>query len=497
MGIVIRQSIKSVAITLAGVALGVLVVVLSTRFFSKAEYGFTQNLIKIALLFSYLGAFGFNTTLLIYGQKYPAGHEKRAAFLSVCAVFSLLFSVLVAGLYYVLRPLIEVYSAEDAAMMDAYYVLFPLLTLLAVITMWLEGYLQSLNRTALQNFAREILARLIYIALILAFALGWVSFREFIWLYVLLYLVPILFLWLIARRSSGWVFTIDWTVFERGEVREIVRFSGYHTLTVISTVLILSLDAILLGPLSEDGLEAIAVYSIAVVAISSLRNPTRVIGVAATPSLSQHYLEGKIKKLRELFDRSALNMQIIGWGMFILVYLNIGNITDIMHLIRPGYEAIHGLILILMIGQLADMVTGLNYELIGVTKYYRFNFWIALLLLALIIILNFLLIPVWGIYGAAWATTIGLVIFNILKSLFLWKKLKMQPFHAGSLKILFAGIIAGGLVWLLPFAINPFADTLVRTSVMLPLYAYILYKWKVSAELNQVLSNILNKRRLY
>src|SRR5690606_38427532 len=112
--------------------------------------------------------------------------------------------------------------------------------------------------------------------------------------------------------------------------------------------------------LSADGLEAIAVYAIATLVISSLRNPTRVIGVAATPSLSQHYLEGKIRELRELFNRSAWNMQIIGWGMFILVYLNIENMVAIIGLIKPGYGAVHGLILILMIGQLADMITGLN-----------------------------------------------------------------------------------------------------------------------------------------
>src|SRR5690606_35503527 len=136
---------------------------------------------------------------------------------------------------------------------------------------------------------------------------------------------------------------------------------GYHMLTVISTVLIQMLYAILLGPPSINGLEGIAVYSIAAFAISSLRKPTRVVGLAATPSFSQHYLEGKIRQLRDLFNRSALNMQLIGWGMFILVYQNIENIVTIIELVKPGYDAIHGLILILMLGQLADMITGLNY----------------------------------------------------------------------------------------------------------------------------------------
>src|SRR5690606_11570757 len=150
-----------------------------------------------------------------------------------------------------------------------------------------------------------------------------------------------------------------------------------------------------------------------------------------------------------------------------------------------------------MIGQLADMITGLNYELIGVTKYYRFNFWIALFLLAVTITLNFLLIPYWGIFGAAWATTIGLVIFNLVKTFFLWKKLKMQPFHRNSLKILLAGLISWGICWLIPYLGNPFVDTFFRSLLMLLLYGLLLYRLKVSVEFNDLVSNLRHKKRFY
>jgi hypothetical protein len=43
MGIVVRQSIKSVIVTLAGVVLGALITILSTKFFPKAEMGFRET----------------------------------------------------------------------------------------------------------------------------------------------------------------------------------------------------------------------------------------------------------------------------------------------------------------------------------------------------------------------------------------------------------------------------------------------------------------------
>jgi O-antigen/teichoic acid export membrane protein len=498
MGIVVRQSIKSIAVTFAGVLLGGLVTVLFARFFTKADYGFTRNLTQIAFTFSYLGLFGFNATLLIFGQKYPPGHPARGTFLSLCVFFPLLFSLMVCAAYFIFRDrFLSFYNAADARMLQRYLVLFPLLTFFTVLVSWMESYLQSLHKTALQSFAREVLLRVGCITLIILFALKALSFSVFLWLYVLLYLTPFAFLLWIAWRAGGLVFEFKKGMFSVKEVKEILRFSGYQMLTVIGYVLIMQLDIILLGPLAKDGLEAVAVYSIAVLCVSMIRNPTRVIGLAATPTFTQHYQDRKIKALRDLFNRSALNMQLFAVGMFLLVYLNINSIEYVMSFIKEGYGAIKALILILMIGQLADMVTGLNYELIGVTKYYRFNFWIAVGLLALVFPLNYFLIKAMGINGAAWATTIGLVVFNIVKTVFLRKKLKMQPLQKKTFLIVIAGLLAGGIAWLIPVLGNVFLDVTLRSGVFILIFWSLSFKLKISQELNELTINIIKKRKFY
>ncbi len=153
--------------------------------------------------------------------------------------------------------------------------------------------------------------------------------------------------------------------------------------------------------------------------------------------------------------------------------------------------------MILMIGQLFDMFSGLNFEVIGITKYYRFNFWIAVFLLVLVLVLNFFLIRIVSIYGAAWATSIGLVVFNMLKTIFLWHKMKMHPFSPGTGKALIAGILAFGLVWLLPYLGNVFIDAMVRSIIFCGLFWVALFKLNISGELNEITLNIIRKRRLY
>lgn len=477
--------------------MGALVAVLSARFFPKEELGFRENLIKISLWVSYFGLFGYNYTLLIYAQKYPPGHPKRSSFLSIVAFFPILFTTIISIAYWIFFPYVaHLYqNGNDASMMLHYKSLFPLLTFFSIIIFWLESYLQSLNKTALQNFAREILARIIYITLIILFSFNVISFSQFIWLYVITYLIPLSYLLFFAMRNKGFEFSYVKGAFSLSEIKELFRFSGYHMLTVTTTVLILILDAFIIGPIA--GLEALAIYSLATLAIAMLRNPTRVIGVAATPTFAQSYNDGDMTKLSTLYTRSSINMQVIAVAMLALVYINAHNMQAVIDLIQTGYQEVKLLVMILLIGQFSDMITGLNYELIGVSKYYRFNFWIAIALLIFIVVLNYFFITHFGLAGAAIANSTGMVLFNIAKAVFLWKKMHMQPFNKNSGIVLTTGLAIAVIAYLIPYLGNVWLDIAVRSFVFISALWFVLYKLNVAEDLTNITNNILHKRRLY
>lgn len=496
MGIVIRQSIKSVAVTLGGALLGALIAVLSAKFFPQNEFGFRETLIKASLWATYLANFGFGSAIVINAQRYPPGHPSRPTFLTLMAIIPFVISLLICASYFLLYPFIDdFYSEKEALLIREFFPLFPILTLLSSVILWMEGYLQSLNKTALQSFGREVLARIIYIVLIILMAIKMIDFSMFLWLYVIFYLIPILYLVIMAKRSAGFVFGYEKGLISWKELKEMIRFAGYHMLTEASTVLIATVDVFIMGMLL--GFEKVAVYGIATLAISLLRNPARIIGKTAIPTFTVSYNKGDFVELRRLFKSSSLNMQILAVAMFVLVYVNINNIQEIMALIKGGYGEIKLLVMILMLGQLFDMISGFNYELIGLSKYYRFNFWIALGLLAVVLILDYFMIKSNGLLGAAWAVTIGLIFFNIVKAVFLWKKMKLQPFSPGTLKIFAIGAIAGIIAWFLPYMFNPFVDGIIRSSVFGLIFWYLLFVTKISSEINEITHNIIHKKRLY
>ena len=69
------------------------------------------------------------------------------------------------------------------------------------------------------------------------------------------------------------------------------------------------------------------------------------------------------------------------------------------------------------LAQLFNISTGVNGAIITNTKYYRFDLYTSVLLAIITVIANLLLIPRFGIDGAAMATAISIFLFNLTRLL--------------------------------------------------------------------------------
>ena len=188
--------------------------------------------------------------------------------------------------------------------------------------------------------------------------------------------------------------------------------------------------------------------------------------------------------------------------MFALIACNLDNAVT---LLPDDYEAVKPLTLILMIGRMAEMATGLNTELTSVSKYFKFNFRSSALLLVMLIGLCFWLIPEYGMYGAAWGSTIALTIINIAKLIFVWVKLRVQPFNKQSLLVLICGGVAFLAGYFFPRLFSSFdnkligviCDVMLRSVIIAVLYVSLLIWLKPSADLSEYLKSIRANKRLF
>ena len=215
---------------------------------------------------------------------------------------------------------------------------------------------------------------------------------------------------------------------------------------------------------------------------------------ASIPTLNKAYLSGDPKQLSSLFHRSGINILIAATAMFLLIACNLDNVVTIL---PDNYSTIKPIVLILMIGRMIDMATGFNSEVTSISKHYKFNFRISVLLLVMLVAFCYWLIPQYGDFGAAWATTIALALFNIAKMFFLWWKMKLQPFTKNSLLVVVAGMIAFAAGYWFPYILNPVADAIIRSLVIVIAYLGLLIWLKPSEDLNSYLASIKANKRLF
>ena len=167
--------------------------------------------------------------------------------------------------------------------------------------------------------------------------------------------------------------------------------------------------------------------------------------------------EKKLGEVEELYSKSSLIQLIVGSLLLICVWINI----DEIFMLIPNseiYSAGKYVVLYIGLAVVFDMATGVNNEIIVMSDFYKWNILIMLFLIVVAIINNEILIPIYGITGAAMATAISIFLFNVIKYIIVYIKLGIQPF---SKKTLISLIIAFGVYFLgvnLPSSSIPLLD---------------------------------------
>lgn len=180
-------------------------------------------------------------------------------------------------------------------------------------------------------------------------------------------------------------------------------------------------DTLMLGVLTSS--TSVGIYAIANRGASLMNFILSVFNVAIAPTIASLYAAGEKKKLQKLVKQSA-NMVFLSSLPIALVLIVFGQ----WFLGMFGQEFIQGqaVLNILCIGKLINASTGAVALLLNMTGYQKYTFIGVAVSAILNIILNATFIPYWGAEGAAIATAISTVIWNILLVIFVQRKLNIN-----------------------------------------------------------------------
>ncbi|MEQ9100260.1 MAG: oligosaccharide flippase family protein [Imperialibacter sp.] len=493
MGVVIRQSFITTVLTYVGVVIGyVNVLILFPKFLTPEEIGLVRLIPSAAFLLLPLAQLGLAQCTVRY---YPAFEKKKngpgelLAFGFIGVTVGYLITLV---LYNIFRDPITAYFAKESGLVNDYQWVILAVLLVMSFQAVAEGYSRALLKIVAANFAKEVLVRVGTSITVLLYAVNIITFPVMVYTMIVVYGVSLLYLlgYLAYRKQLSLKFSFS--TFERPQLKEMMVYSTYALLGAGGSFIILNIDQIMISGmigLSWNGIYTTAFY-IAVV----IEMPRRALTQITTPLISRAFDKHDMVEIDKLYKKVSINQMIAGSLLYIGIATNLNSIFALV----PNNEAfIQGITVVNIIGlgKLLDMTFSLNGEIIVMSKYFRFNVLSLVILAVLAVMLNQWLIPLYGIDGAAWASAISLLLYNLVKMTFVWVKLGVQPFTFKNLGmvVISALVLLAGLY--LPAFSNVFLDIFIRSAMITILFGGAVLLFRISPDVNELVKVVWSRLR--
>ncbi len=487
MGIVINQSIKNTIITYIGFGIGAANTLFMYPLFLGAEYyGLTGYILSTANILFPLMAFGAHNTLIKFFSDYKTDSEKNTFF-----SFLLLLPIFLAVLLFIIGFLgyqtIVAFESSKNELIRNYVWQVPVIGFCMGYFELFYAWTKANLKSVFGSFIKEIFLRILITVFLFAVYFKWISVEDFVFSLMGIYFTTTIVMFVYAMKVKSIRFSFHFPI----NAKSILSYSIFIILSGSIANMLLDIDKNMLS--KYIAIENIAYYSVAIFIATVISVPSRAMHQITYPITAKLMTQNKQEELNDLYKKTSISLQLVGGLVLVGILVNINQ----LYLLLPtAYSG--GIFVVFAIGlsKYFDLILGNNNAIIFNSKYYKAVLFLGMLLAFLAISLNMILIPKYGINGAAIATLISITLYSIAKLLFVVLKMKLYPF---TLKTLLSFVVTlffflGFYFWEFPF--SPILNIFLKSVLVLILYVFVNYKLKISDDFNTVVDSIAQKLRL-
>lgn len=487
MGEIQRQSFYNSIVAYLGILLGFLnMAILFPFILTTEQIGLYAVIAAIGQIGSNMVRLGVPNIALRYLPFYREHEGDKAKFIGFQIFLIAVGGAFFVLLYFLLKPLLIHWFQHDSSLFVGYSNLVVPFTLFMLAFELFYGFCRAHLLTVAAGFARDVLFRVVIFALIISYHYQLISFHQFIWVYSFAYALPTVFLmvYLVGKKQLA----VNFRFGSLGNVKEMLVYGGFVSMGSLSTVLLNELDKIMITGMVD--LDATGIYAISAFFGAVIVAPARSLLMVASPIIAQFMKDGDMEKISRVYSKSAINMLAIGLLIYIGLCINLHNVFAILPVkYAPGYYVV----IFIGLSKLFEMATGANGDIILNSKYFRYDLLFNFCLAVLAIGTNMLLIPLYGITGAAIATAISMFLFNAFRGLFIYWKYRMQPYSLKTLYCIGIGLLVLGINYFLPQWHNLYLDIIIRSSIVVGVYVPLLLAFHISPDINGLVANLLGQ----
>ena len=480
MGIVFKQtSWNIVTITVAILIGGINTLYFYPEFLREQYYGLVVFLLATSNLLQPLMSFGAQHTIIKFFSSFKNIKEKDE-FLSSIIFLPLFFILPVCFLVVQFHDLIaEFLSVKNPIIKSYVWVIF----LVSFATSYFEvfyAWSRVQFKSIFGNILKEIYPRIAVFILLFLVSIDILTKENFVWWLTGLYYIRLI----IMIIYSLFLYTPKFSVKIPNNFKEILSYSIYILLAGSAASFLIDIDKYMIP--QKQAISQTAYYAVAVFIATVVEIPGRAMFQIINPLVAKALNEENFIELKNLYSQSSENLLIVCGLFFLLINLNIDSFYMLLN--NQEYSNASLVVLIISSAKLIQMSFGCGPAILATSKFYKITLPFSIAMAVSVYFLNDYLIDLYGINGAAISTFIVLLIFTVLKIIYIRNKVKLQPFNFNSIKIFTSILLIYFFNSYINLELSPLIEIIIRSIIILITYVLIIYFFGVSKKMKDLLN---------
>ena len=480
MGIVFKQtSWNIVTITIAILIGGINTLYFYPEFLREQYYGLVVFLLATSNLLQPLMSFGAQHTIIKFFSSFKNIKEKDE-FLSSIIFLPLFFILPVCFLVVQFHDLIaEFLSVKNPIIKSYVWVIF----LVSFATSYFEvfyAWSRVQFKSIFGNILKEIYPRIAVFILLFLVSIDILTKENFVWWLTGLYYIRLI----IMIIYSLFLYTPKFSVKIPNNFKEILSYSIYILLAGSAASFLIDIDKYMIP--QKQAISQTAYYAVAVFIATVVEIPGRAMFQIINPLVAKALNEENFVELKNLYKQSSENLLIVCGLFFLLINLNIDSFYMLLN--NQEYSNASLVVLIISSAKLIQMSFGCGPAILATSKFYKITLPFSIAMAVSVYFFNDYLIDLYGINGAAISTFIVLLIFTVLKIIYIRYKVKLQPFNFNSIKIFTSILLIYFFNSYINLELSPLIEIIIRSIIILITYVLVIYFFGVSKKMKDLLN---------
>ena len=489
MGIIKRQGLKFSFFNYIGVAMGAI----SSIFIyprNKELYGLFGFLLDTANIIVPFALMGATSICIFYFPEYrdeKKGHNGFVFFLlSICSVGCVFFLLI---FLFFKSNIVTFFASKDSDLYSRYiFYIIPIFLLYVFITIFRQ-YCTNFLRIAIPS-ALDQMIKFTFPILFVLYIFEKISLDFVIYGIVFNFILYLSFIIFYTHKIKQLHLKPNFEIYKKETLKPLIPFAFYSMIGSAGSVIALRIDTFMIGSMSN--LFETGIYHLASLIALNIGIPYAAVASIASPIIAKAWKENNLKEIEMIYKRSSIILTSFGLLCFIGLCFCI---EDLFYIMPKGEEMLVAkqAVLIIALTKLFDLLTGVNDIITAYSRHYKFNFWSIIILSLTTIIGNLLLIPKYGITGAAYAIMFSSIIYNLAKYIFIRQIIKISPFIRETWKLLLIGLFCFVVAYFIPNSKSHLFNLCYKAFIISTLYIILLIKYKISTDLNLMFDTYLKR----